>query len=84
MESIDILGYSAGLIVVLSMLPQIVKSWRTKSTKYISLWRYVVYSIGLILWVIYAVVIGNGPVAAMNSVGLVLALSILWLKLRYG
>lgn len=84
METIDLLGYAAGLIVVLSMLPQVIKSWQTKSTKDISLWRYVAYSVGLILWITYAAIIGNGPVAAMNSVGLALALSIFTLKLRYG
>jgi len=81
---IDILGYIAGILVVISLLPQAIKSWKTKSTKDISLSRYVIYVTGLILWIIYALIINNGPVAVMNSVGLVLALSILFLKLKYG
>jgi len=84
MEYIDVLGYTAGILVVISLLPQVIKSWKTKSTKDISLWRYIIYIVGLILWITYAVIIGNGPVAAMNSVGLILALSVLYLKLRYG
>ena len=66
------------------MLPQIIKSWRTKSTTDISFWRYVTYSIGLVLWITYAVVIHNGPVAVMNGLGLMLALSILYLKIKHG
>ena len=81
---IDLLGYAAGILVVISLLPQAMKSWKTKSTRDISLSRYVIYTIGLILWIIYAMIIQNGPVAAMNSVGLILALSILYLKLRHG
>lgn len=81
---IDILGYIAGILVVISLLPQAIKSWKTKSTKDISLLRYIIYVTGLILWITYAVIINNGPVAVMNSVGLVLALSILYLKLKYG
>lgn len=81
---IDLLGYAAGILVVISLLPQVMKSWKTKSTRDISLSRYVIYVIGLILWIIYAVIIQNGPVAAMNSVGLILALSILYLKIRHG
>lgn len=50
----------------------------------LSLTRYVIYVTGLVLWIIYAVMIQNGPVAAMNFVGLILALSILILKIRYG
>jgi len=81
---IDILGYTAGILVVISLLPQLIKSWRTKSTKDISLGRYIIYITGLILWIIYALIIGNGPVALMNSIGLILAASILCLKLKYG
>ena len=81
---IDILGYVAGILVVISLLPQVIKSWKTKSTKDISLARYIIYATGLVLWVTYAVIIKNGPVAIMNGVGLVLALSILYLKLKHG
>ncbi len=84
MYYIDILGYIAGLLVTISLLPQVIKSWKTKSTKDISLWRYIIYVIGLILWITYAVIIENGPVAAMNSVGLILAVFILYLKIKHG
>lgn len=47
--SINLLGYIAGTLVVISLLPQFIKSWTTKSTRDISLWRYVIYIIGLIL-----------------------------------
>ena len=83
MNYIDLLGYTAGILVVISLLPQTVKSWKTKSTRDLSLWRYIIYSVGLILWITYAIIINNGPVAVMNSIGLVLALSILYLKVRY-
>ena len=83
MKVIDILGYVAGALVVVSLLPQFIKSWKTKSTKDISLWRYIIYAIGLILWITYAILIKNGPVVLTNTVGLVLAVSILYLKLKY-
>ena len=84
MPFIDILGYVAGILVVISLLPQTIKSWRTKSTKDLSLWRYIIYSIGLILWITYAAIIHNGPVAVMNGIGLILALSILFMKIKHG
>jgi MtN3 and saliva related transmembrane protein len=82
--NLNLLGYIAGSLVVLSLLPQVVKSWKTKSTKDISLARYVVYIVGLMLWILYAILIHNGPVAVMNAIGLVLASVILYLKLRHG
>jgi len=84
MTEINLLGYIAGALVVLSLLPQTIKSWKTKSTKDISLARYVIYIIGLILWIIYAILIHNGPVAITNGIGLILAVSILSLKIKYG
>lgn len=63
---VDILGYVAGIMVVISLLPQTIKSWKTKSTKDLSLWRYIIYVLGLLLWVSYAIIINNGPVAIIN------------------
>ena len=83
MKNIDLLGYFAGILVVISLLPQVIKSWKTKLTRDISLVRYVIYAIGLILWITYALIVKNGPVAVMNSIGLILALIILFLKVRY-
>lgn len=82
--SINLLGYFAGALVVGSLIPQVVKSWRTKSTRDISVWRYIVYVAGLVLWVTYALIIHNGPVAITNGIGLVLALVVLSLKMKYG
>ena len=84
MNAVDILGYVAGILVVISLLPQTIKSWKTTSTKDLSLKRYIIYITGLILWITYAIIIKNGPVAVMNSIGLILASSILYLKLRHG
>ncbi len=84
MEYIDVLGYIAGILVVISLLPQTIKSWKTRSTKDLSLWRYLIYITGLVLWIAYAAIINNGPVAVMNGLGLLLAGSILYLKLKHG
>ena len=81
---VDILGYIAGILVVISLIPQVIKSLKTKSTKDISLLRYIIYITGLILWIIYAILIKNGPVAIMNFIGLLLAVSILFLKVKHG
>lgn len=81
--NVDILGYIAGTLVVISLLPQFIKSWTTKSTRDISLWRYIIYVVGLVLWVTYALLINNMPVLTMNLIGLILAVGILYLKIRY-
>jgi len=84
LQWLDILGYIAGISVVISMLPQVIKSFRTKSTRDISLSRSIIYAVGVILWTIYGIVLHNGPLTAMNSVGTTLGIIMLILKLKYG
>lgn len=84
MPILDILGYTAGIFIVISLIPQIIKSWKTKSTKDLSLPRYLIYIIGIILWFVYGLIIRNGPMIVMNAINLALAFSILSLKIKYG
>ena len=84
MNYVDLFGYAAGILVVVYLIPQVIKSWRTKSTKDLSLFGYIIYVIGIILWIIYAILIQNGPVAVMNGIALILAVTMLYLKLKYG
>ncbi len=84
MPIIDIIGYAAGFLILVSIIPQIIKSWKTKSTKDLSLSRYLIYLTGVLLWLIYGIVIINGPMILINSINLVLASSVLYLKIRYG
>lgn len=79
----DYLGYLAGLLLVISLIPQVYRSWQTKSTKDISWWRYILYVGGLGLWVTYAFLIGNMPLRVMHGLELLLALSVLGLKIRF-
>lgn len=80
----DVLGYVAGILVTVSFLPQTMKSWKTKQTRDISLGRYSLYTLGLVLWTIYGIVIMNLPLIVMSALDTLLAGSILFMKLRYG
>jgi len=84
MAFIDIIGYAAGALILISLVPQIIKSWRTKSTKDISLLRYIIYTFGVVLWLSYGIILRNGPMILTNSINLCLASSILFLKIKYG
>ncbi|MCR4327461.1 MAG: SemiSWEET family transporter [Nanoarchaeota archaeon] len=83
MYFVDFLGYTAGLLIIVSMVPQVIKTFKIKSTKDISLMRTVLYALGVSLWTIYGFILWNGPLIAMNSLGLILGLTLLIQKLRY-
>jgi MtN3 and saliva related transmembrane protein len=74
----------AGTCTTLSFLPQLIKTWKTKSTHDISIGMYVTLSIGLLLWVFYGVYIYSLPIIITNVVTLILAFTVLVLKIRHG
>lgn len=82
--SIDIIGYLAGIIVAISLTPQVYKSWKTKSTKDISIAWTMIYLSGVVLWVIYGLGINSYPVIFTVTIEALLALSLVVLKLKYG
>lgn len=84
MQGIDFIGYVAGILVIASLIPQMIKSWKSKSTKDISLLRYLIYVAGITLWLIYAILLRNGPMILSNLVAILFAGSILYMKIKYG
>ena len=83
MELANLLGMAAGTLTTIAFIPQVVKIWRTRLTHDISLWMFLLFNTGLVLWLVYGIVIGALPVIIANSITLGLALTILYFKLRY-
>ena len=65
-------------------MPQLVRVLRLRSARDVSLPTFLMFSVGVFLWLLYGLYIGSKPVIASNGVTLVLSVSILVLKLRYG
>ena len=84
MDPITALGLLAGTLTTIAFVPQLTKTWKTKSAEDISFGMFAIFCAGVLLWLLYGVLIGALPVILANSVTLVLAGAILVLKLRYG
>jgi MtN3 and saliva related transmembrane protein len=83
MDFKTILGYAAGALTTLAFLPQLIKVWKTKSTKDISLIMFVVICTGIFLWLVYGLLINSLPIILANVVTLIIASMILIFKIRY-
>ena len=81
MDSITLLGLLGGTLTTASFFPQVVKTWKTRSTKDVSLVMFLLLSVGIFIWIVYGIKIGSLPVVVANSISLVFSLIILTLKL---
>ena len=84
MKWVTILGFIAAACTTIAFLPQVIKTWRLKETRDISLLMYIVLVSGIALWALYGILIGAYPVFIANAVTLILAVIILISKVRYG
>ncbi len=80
-ELSTLLGYPAAFLTTVAFVPQAWQSWRTRDLSGISLPMYALFTLGVALWLGYGLAIGSLPVIAANSVTLMLAAIVLWLKI---
>ena len=80
---ISYVGFFAGFCTTIAFIPQAMKAWKTKSTKDISLLMFLIFTTGVIFWLIYGILINELPLIVANAITLVLALSILVAKIKY-
>lgn len=82
--TIQNLGHVAGALTTLAFVPQVVRVLTTKQTRDISLPMFVLFVVGVSLWLGYGWALQAWPIVLANGATLVLAIIILVCKLRYG
>lgn len=78
-----LIGLVAGVCTTAALVPQAVRVWRLKRADEIALSTFLLIAFGTAIWVVYGFLISSVPVILANAVTLVLALSIVGLKLTY-
>ena len=84
MDLTTLVGYAAGTLTTIAFIPQLLRALKTKSTADISLLMFLIFTTGVVMWLIYGALLGETPIVATNVVTLGLASAILWLKIKYG
>ena len=85
MNSIDIevLGLVSGALTTIAFVPQVWKTYKSKSAKNLSLGMFMIFCSGTIGWFAYGIFRNDVPVMAANAVTLALCLVIIFFKFRY-
>jgi MtN3 and saliva related transmembrane protein len=79
-----LIGLAAAFCTTAAFLPQVIRTWRTRSTKDLSLFMFLVFTAGIFLWLVYGVIIRDVPLILANGTTFLLSGSILYFKLRFG
>jgi MtN3 and saliva related transmembrane protein len=83
MDYVTIVGLVAAALTVIAFFPQLMKVWKTKSTKDISLGMFSIFCSGVFFWLIYGILTQDPPVTVANLLVFIQAFIILMFKVKY-
>lgn len=79
----DLVGTIAATLTTLAFIPQAWQIWRTRNARDISLPMYCIFTVGVVMWLMYGLLLGALPIIVANIVTLALALTVIAMKLRF-
>jgi len=83
MDYATVIGSVAAALTVIAFFPQLLKVWKTRSTRDISLGMFSIFCSGVFLWLIYGILTQDPPVTAANLLIFIQAFIIVLFKLKY-
>jgi len=81
--NIEIIGTLAGALTTISFFPQVLKVWRTKEVKDLSLTMYIAMLIGVLSWLTFGVLISSISMIIANIITAILVMIIIYFRIRY-
>jgi MtN3 and saliva related transmembrane protein len=78
----EVVGIIAGALSCTTFLPQVIKTWKSKSTKDVSLVMFLIASLGTTLWLVYGILIHSISIIGTNIIVLIFTLTMLFLIFR--
>jgi len=75
----EVIGIIAGALSCTTFLPQVIKTWKSKSTKDVSLTMFLIASVGTTLWLVYGIMINSISIIGTNIIVLIFSLIMLLL-----
>ncbi len=79
----ELVGYAGGFLIALALLPQLIKTFKTKSAKDLSFIWTIVLLTGLMLYIIYAAMNTVLPLLVFGTVEAIMVIILIGLKIKY-
>ncbi|HSH67530.1 MAG TPA: SemiSWEET transporter [Bacteroidia bacterium] len=81
---VSVIGFMAAFCTTISFIPQVIHIIKTRNTKGISLSMYTIFTMGIAFWLLYGCFLNSLPIIIANAITLILAMTILILKIKLG
>ena len=82
--NVDLIGSVAGTLSTIAFIPQAWRIWKTRSARDLSLPMYLIFTSGVALWFVYGLLLGAVPIMVCNGLTLLLAGTVLAMKIKFG
>ena len=82
-ETVETVGLIAGALTTMAYVPQVLKVWRSRSARDISLGMFLLMNCGIALWLVYGLLIASPGLIAANAITLGLTIAVLIAKLKF-
>lgn len=76
-----VIGYIAGGLTTAAFVPQVLKSWRSRSVEDFSTGMLILFNLGVVLWIVYGWMMAATPIVVANAITLLLTMPLLVAKL---
>ncbi|MDX1595757.1 MAG: SemiSWEET family transporter [Nitrosopumilaceae archaeon] len=80
---LTVIGTLAGIFILSGWVDQIIKGYRTKSLKDVSMYLMVLISVGASLWLFYGFVVNDVYIIGTNITAIGLMMTVLFMKRKY-
>lgn len=82
-SSVELIGYFGSFLTSITFIPQVYKSWKSKSVGDLSIWMVLIVVTSTLVWLVYGYAIHSGPVIVANTIVLLLTLVLLYFKITF-
>ncbi len=76
-------GGLAGILTTIAFLPQVIKTYQSKSAKNLSLSMFSIFCTGVLLWLVYGILKQDWAIVATNTFTLILSGILLYFKFTF-
>ena len=83
MNLVELIGFMAAVMTTIAFVPQVIKTFKTRSADDLSLGMFIIFTLGVVLWLIYGIIILKYPIIVANAFTLVLSCTLLYYKMTF-